>query len=171
MMTFDLVVIGYDLTALVGIAGDVGDRNRPPARRGITSLRLGEQLNIKWRSTVEENSYPRIFFVFCLDSVDPFRTPILASVSFGSFGQAMVMEPSAKLMAVTAEAQGMDAQQVFFKLLFNPKEAGFFYLYKVAVSKGQFKGKQFDSGFWNPREGSLTFLMAGSHDPRCFRTF
>ena len=47
MMNVYLVVIGDDLTTLIGIAGDVGDGNRPPARRGKKSLRLGEQLNFQ----------------------------------------------------------------------------------------------------------------------------
>ena len=47
MISMYLVVIGDDLIALVGIAGDVGDSNWPPARRGKTSLRLGEQLNFQ----------------------------------------------------------------------------------------------------------------------------
>ena len=49
MMNLYLVVIGDGLTALLGIAGDVGDSNGPPARRGIMSLRLGEQLKFQMK--------------------------------------------------------------------------------------------------------------------------
>ena len=49
MMNVYLVIIGDDLAALLGIAGDVGHSNRPPARRAITSLRLGEQLKFQMK--------------------------------------------------------------------------------------------------------------------------
>ena len=52
----------------------------------------------------------------------------------------------------------MDAQQVFFKLLFNPKQDGrvFLFFRRFTVSKGQFKGKQFDSGFFDILREAIT---------------
>ena len=73
-MSVYLVVIGDDLTALFGIAGDVGDGNRPPARRGNyePTPRRAAQFSNEVLLMLLRLDYSRIFFVFCLDSVDPF---------------------------------------------------------------------------------------------------
>jgi len=74
MVAVNLLAIGDNLTALFGIAGDVGDGNRPPARRGNNepTPRRAAQFSNEVLLMLLRPDYSRIFFVFCLDSVDPF---------------------------------------------------------------------------------------------------
>ena len=61
-MTVCLVVIGDDLTALLGIAGDVGYSNRPPARRGHNGPypRLHARRGFRDAYSSERATYPLI---------------------------------------------------------------------------------------------------------------
>ena len=75
MMNVYLVVIGDDLTALFGIAGDVGYSNGPPARRGYNepTPRRAAQFSNEVLPMYLKPYCSQIFFVFCLGSVDPFE--------------------------------------------------------------------------------------------------
>ena len=69
MMSVYLVVIDDDLAALLGIAGDVGDSDRPPARRGNNepTPRRAAQFSSEVPPMWLRPNYSRRFFVFYLD--------------------------------------------------------------------------------------------------------